>query len=595
MKSANKLDEQYSLKGNIGNIIFCIAGGVMVGLLLKRLRYTLTYHDEVLNIYISYLTAVMGKRHLVENAFIFSLGDLFNLPFVYIFYKVTDSTAGIVLFMRYVYFGVNVILSVIFAGVFRRYLGTKESTFFSLILITYAPVLIYSLWYDSAALFFLLVGSLLLTGSELRENRRTGILRYFSGIAHACMVYAYPLMLLVILVLLLGNTVNCFKRKKMKIKEVLFYWLPYIMGGITILSIFIGYVLSVGWENIYFFQGNTAESALSGRIIGDLMATGKATESKAVRQLPVIIALSQIINKLKQVIWYVWTQQKATAGFTFIMLIQWIIGLMRKGKLRILLIFEIIVVAFWKHNGMGYWSSTAMYAYYFFWAPFLYFYLDEKDKRAGKIFLLTFWITAIASFLAVCFTADNGMKPSIGLYSGAICTFLFMVLIVGKNTIAGIDIAELTIFLVALCNLLIFYSNVYGNTNISECDYLMKKGIFKGIVSTKDDIPYEEMAECFQNLELPDNATLYISSDAYIPAYIEGSMIWSGFDVLYVEERLRAGEEIETFSELTGWPDAIIMDDEDCEKYDLVLKIIIPEKYNLAFSSYGYKMYVKRI
>ena len=135
MKGANKLDEQYSLKGNIGNIIFCIAGGVMVVLLLKRLRYTLTYHDEVLNIYISYLTAVMGKRHLVENAFIFSLGDLFNLPFVYIFYKVTDSTAGIVLFMRYVYFGVNVILSVIFAGVFRRYLGTKESTFFSLILI----------------------------------------------------------------------------------------------------------------------------------------------------------------------------------------------------------------------------------------------------------------------------------------------------------------------------------------------------------------------------------------------------------------------------------------------------------------------------
>ena len=62
-----------------------------------------------------------------------------------------------------------------------------------------------------------------------------------------------------------------------------------------------------------------------------------------------------------------------------------------------------------------------------------------------------------------------------------------------------------------------------------------------------------------------------------------------------MEERLRAGEEIETFSELTGWPDAIIMDDEDCEKYDLVLKIIIPEKYNLAFSSYGYKMYVKRI
>lgn len=594
MKNASKPDRHYGLKDNIGNILVCVAGAVITGLLLNRLRYTLTHHDEVLNIYISYFTAGMGKRHLVENAFIFSLGDLFNLPFVYAFYKVTGGTAGIVLFMRYVYFGVNVILSIIFAVIFKNYLGPKKSIFFSLILITYAPVLVYSLWYDSAALFFLLAGGLLLAGSELRENKRAGALRYFAGVAHACMVYAYPLMLFVILVLFLGNTAIRFQRDKMKIKEVFLYWLPYLLGGATILSIFISYVLSVGWENIYFFRENIAKDSLSGRILGDLMEADGAVGVEEVRKAPIFAAFSQIINKLKQVLWYTWTQQKATVGVTIIMLIQWGIGLKRRGKIRYALIVEIILAAFWKHNGMNYWSSTTMYAYYFFWAPFLYFYLDEKDRKTGRTFLLIFWMTAIAAFLAVCFTADNGMKPSIGLYSGAICTFLFMVWITGKRKLAGIDGSIFIILLIAMCNLLIFYNNVYGNARAAECDYKMKKGIYKGIISTEEDIPYEEMAECFQRLQLPENSTLYISSDEYIPAYIEGSMVWSGFDVLQVENFLQAGEEAAAFVEQTGWPDAILMDKADCEKYAMVLKTIIPEKYDLAFSDYGYYIYIKR-
>lgn len=45
--------------------------------LVVRLFFTVSLYDEVFNIRVSYLTAVMGQRHLIENAEIFAMGDVF--------------------------------------------------------------------------------------------------------------------------------------------------------------------------------------------------------------------------------------------------------------------------------------------------------------------------------------------------------------------------------------------------------------------------------------------------------------------------------------------------------------------------------------
>ena len=236
-----------------------------VYLLIRRLHYTISHYDEVFNIYVSYLTVGMGKRHLVENPMMMSMGNLANLPFLSLYYHITGGTEGVVLFIRYMYLVMNLILSTVFYILFKRALGKKACLLFSLILISYAPFSIYSIWYDSAALFFLLMGALLISGADLSDQKGKGAaFKYLAGICHACMVYAYPTMAAVIIVLIVYKTV-CLIRKKVKVKQFLIYWLPYLLGGMTIAGIFAIYVLNVGWENIFLFQHKSVDDALSGR------------------------------------------------------------------------------------------------------------------------------------------------------------------------------------------------------------------------------------------------------------------------------------------------------------------------------------------
>ena len=423
---------KFKTKNNIENIVIGLISIFLFALLVRRLYYTLSYNDEVFNIYISYLTVGMGKRHLVENTSIFSMGNLFNLPFVYLFYKITGGTDGIVLFVRYAQLGINILLAIIFFQVFYKYLGKRNSVLFGLIIVTYSVCSVYSISYDTAALFFLLAGELLLIGAELRDNKKCGTLKYFAGICHACMVYAYPTMIVVILILFFGITFFYIKRDKMKMKKVIGYWIPYVMGGTTIFTIFLVYVLKIGVENIYFLKKYAIESVISSRTLGNLTTTVESGAVKISQNAFITQSLAILKNigfLLYSIFRHIWLQQKATLIVSLVMLMQWFYGLKHDGKIRKLLILEIILVAVFFHNGIVNWSETSMYTYYFFWSPFLYFYLNNEDKKIGKILLLVLWISSIGALFAVGLTAANNIKAPMGLYSGAICTFLFMILI----------------------------------------------------------------------------------------------------------------------------------------------------------------------
>ena len=93
------------------NTGICAVSIFIIAALIWRIQCSISYYDEVLNIYISYITAALGQRHLVENGYIFSMGDLFNLPFVYLFWRITGGTEGLVLFIRFVYLGFNLVLA----------------------------------------------------------------------------------------------------------------------------------------------------------------------------------------------------------------------------------------------------------------------------------------------------------------------------------------------------------------------------------------------------------------------------------------------------------------------------------------------------
>ncbi len=571
------------------NILLGAAGAILLFLMVRRLHYTVSHYDEVFNIYVSYMTVGMGKRHLVENQMMMSMGNLFNLPFIYAFYHLTDGMEGIVLFIRYMYLAMNLVLGGAFYASFHEWIGKKNSILFSLILISYAPFSIYSIWYDSAALFFLLAGAVLLMGARGGKTKKAVWLKYLAGICHACMVYAYPTMAGVIIVIFIAETVLQIKEKR-KIKEIAFYWMPYVVGGITVVLVLAAYILHIGWENIFLFQDRSVKESLSGRTLGNI----SADVAESAGESPVLVLIKSIFDKLYSIALSVWHQQKKALGTTILLLIQWAAGLRRKGILRILLIPEIILVAAWSHNGMGQWATQTMYAYYFFWAPFLYFYLEKEDRKRWNRILPILGGAAIAGMIAVGFTAYYDMKASMGLYSGAIATFLLMILVVKDVKLREMSSAALVIILLAGCNIFMLYQNVYEDGQISRCTHLMQKGIYRGIIAEEKDAVYEKLPDLFDGIDLKEDATLYTNDFVYMPAYIEGGLLPNGGDPYEAEIRLLAGEDAEIVYREGWWTDVIIMDNKKYEECPKVEEYIFERYFDLIYEQDDFYMYVRK-
>lgn len=582
MNSTNK-----TIKKLKSGIIFLMAITIVIAM-IWRIQCSISYYDEVYNIYVSFRTAALGQRHLVENGNVHSMGDLFNLPFVYLFYTVTKGTEGIVLFIRFVYLGYNLVLSCVFYKVLKGFYGKKEMALFGLILISLVPGGLYTVSYDTMPMFFSLLGNVLLFASEIRGTEKTGIYRYWGGVCHACMVYSYPLMAGVILVLLVGLSVFHVRIERMKVKKLVKYWLPYFLGGMTVLGIFLIYVLSVGWENIFIFKRGFVQEGLRDRQVGELAVAVEKAEN------PIFIVVKKIAARLYTLLVNVWHQQKAALGYTVILLIQWGIGLVKKGKWRLFLIPEIILVAFFTHGGIRCFAGTSMYAYCFCWVPFLFFYLEKGERRQGVIMLLIFGLTSIAAFLAIGFTSLRVNSAHCGFYCGAICSFLFMIMIVRKEVFEGDSIAIGVILLIALCNIGMAYRDHFQGADIWECTYRMQKGIFKGIMTWEEDKEYEKLKECFEKISFSKNATIAITSNnCHSIALDSGVLI--GFNLLQSESMLQAGKGISEVYEEIYWPELVLVDKEEEINYVNVTEKILKRYYELACSGQKYNLYIREI
>lgn len=574
---------------------------VIAAALIVRLFFTVSLYDEVLNIRISYMTAVMGQRHLIENAEIFAMGDVFNLPFVWIYDKLTGGMAGIVLFMRFVYVGVNLVLAGVFFSVFSSCMGKRNAVLFSLILVSYAPFSVYSVWYDSAALFFMLMGAVLYVGSVFCEGKKSGWMRYFSGLCHGCMVYAYPTMALVALMTLIMGIV-CAVRKGEKPKRVT----PYVLGGLTVVLAFCVYCTHVGWGNICFFQEGYLQKILGER--GEMFAAagnagqwnpnievmkGASRDVAASREgagyAPALLSgtgglFHSLVIKLKQMARECIGQQLQTIPITILLLIQWAVGLKKQGTVRLCLLVEIILAtAFW-HRDMGQWATLTAYAYYACWAPFLFCYLKGQAREVGKLLLCFLWLTAWGAFLAVGFTATYHQKAAMGLYAGAVCTLIFMALIAVQTSVKGREMAAGVILLAAIVNVALVYGNVYEDDRISRCSYRMKDGIFRGLYTEPEKEKYDNAEQRVRALNLPAGTMVCLPYEAYdyMSILMWGEFAWGGTDFQTAERQLTEGEDVEALIERSPWADLLVTTQEIYDECPMTREKITDRYYRLV-------------
>lgn len=58
---------------------------VVIAALGVRICATTSRYDEIFNLWVSAAT-ILGQQYLVENPYIFQMGDLWNLPFLFVFH-----------------------------------------------------------------------------------------------------------------------------------------------------------------------------------------------------------------------------------------------------------------------------------------------------------------------------------------------------------------------------------------------------------------------------------------------------------------------------------------------------------------------------
>lgn len=473
------LNARYNSKRIIPILIF---NAVLVVLAVFRAILCITVTDEVFNLGQSFRT-IQGNVFLVENWDYFQTGDSFLTPFLYVFYKITGSTEGIVLFSRIVFIVLQVLLSVFLYKILSRFFERISALFAVMIYSTAVSFLLFYMWYDNWEIFFRLIGLFLVfyaVAGEKTDAKKTYISVFIAGIVHACMVFAYPTMIVLNVYVL---ALIFFYRRKQSAKAHNLMALFYILGSALVFAVFMLYVLKIGVGNLFIFNGTMAEAGLS--------STGREG----------FFSLASMIEKTKaliveNVIFYMF----AMVFFAVDILILYVF---RKNKHRILMFCSVMFVGCIVLLLMTVFrvdSLNTLMTYLSLYTIPLYLLVRKKsDKtRHYKDLIMLLWISSYIAGVVYSMTAlDGAIKFSAGARTGAIVTVLLLFEVMkkievktGSKTLYGILATVLVVM-----NVFAVYSFSFDGQKPLECKAMIKSGIYKGIIDAPDNAKRYEVVE----------------------------------------------------------------------------------------------------
>ena len=460
-----------------------IFNAVLIVLVILRTFFCIIITDEVFNIGQA-LRTIRGNTFLVENWDYFQTGDSFLIPFLYIFCKITGSTEGIVLFSRLVFVALQTLLSVFIYKILSRFFDRMSSFFAVVIYTTAISFLLFYMWYDNWEIFFRLIGLFLIfyaiSSFDQKTSGKAYLMVFLAGIAHACMVFAYPTMIALYVYVL---ALIFFYRRKQSAKAHNLMALFYILGSALVFAVFMLYVLKIGVGNLFIFNSTMAEAGLS--------STGREG----------FFSLASMIEKTKaliveNVVFYMFALVFFAVGIL-------ILYVFRKNKHRILMfcsamlmgcIVLLLMTAFRVDS-----LNTLMTYMTLYTIPLYILVRKESDKtRHFKDLIMILWISSYIAGVVYSMTAlDGAIKFSAGTRTGAIVTVLLLFEVMkkievktGSKTISGILATVLVVM-----NVFAVYSFSFDGQKPLECKAMIKSGIYKGIIDAPDNAKRYEVVE----------------------------------------------------------------------------------------------------
>jgi len=180
-----------------------IAGAVLAGaLMLWRLQYGVAFTDEAYYIAMPY-RFVLGDRPFADELMIHQTAGLMTTPLVWLWVRIVGSTNSLVLFMRVMWFvfaaGVAFAAYRFFVRLFERPFALVLSAAY----IAFMPFGIPGLSYNTLSSGFLTIG-LALLGMSLLDDEPHHSRVVAAGILHGLAIIAYPTMIVVAPVVIVG-------------------------------------------------------------------------------------------------------------------------------------------------------------------------------------------------------------------------------------------------------------------------------------------------------------------------------------------------------------------------------------------------------
>ena len=460
-----------------------IINAVLVLAVIFRAFLCISVMDEVFNIGQA-LRTLQGNTFLVENWDYFQTGDSFLIPFIFVFCKITGSTEGIVLFSRTVFIVLQLIMGIFLYKILSRFFDRMSSLFAVVIYSTAVSFLLFYMWYDNWELFFRLIGLFLVFGAVTSFDQKTAkkayIMVFIAGIAHACMVFAYPTMIVLYVYVL---ALIFFYRRKQSAKAHNLMALFYILGSALVFAVFMLYVLKIGTGNLFVFNSTMAEAGLS--------STGREG----------FFSLSSMIEKTKaliveNIVFYMFS-------LVFFAVSILILYVFRKNKHKILMFCSVmllgcivlLLMTVFRVDSL----NTLMTYLSLYTIPLYLLIRKESDKgRHFKDLIVFLWISSYIAGVVYSMTAlDGAIKFSAGTRTGAIVTVLLLFeairmseMKIDRKTAFGILASVMVVM-----NVFALYSFSFDGIKPLECTARIRTGIYKGIIDLPDNAKRYETVE----------------------------------------------------------------------------------------------------
>ncbi len=460
-----------------------IINAVLVLAVIFRAFLCISVMDEVFNIGQA-LRSLQGNTFLVENWDYFQTGDSFLIPFIFVFCKITGSTEGIVLFSRIVFIVLQLLMGILLYKILSRFFDRMSSLFAVVIYSTAVSFLLFYMWYDNWELFFRLIGLFLVFGAVTSFDQKTVkkayIMVFIAGISHACMVFAYPTMIVLYVYVL---ALIFFYRRKQSAKAHNLMALFYILGSALVFAVFMLYVLKIGVRNLFIFNSTMAEAGLS--------STGREG----------FFSLSSMVEKTKaliveNIVFYMFS-------LVFFAVSILILYVFRKNKHKILMFCSVmllgcivlLLMTVFRVDSL----NTLMTYLSLYTIPLYFLVRKESDRRRHFKDLIVFlWISSFIAGVVYSMTAlDGAIKFSAGTRTGAIVTVLLLFEAIrmsemksDRKTVFGILASAMVVM-----NVFALYSFSFDGIKPLECTARIRTGIYKGIIDLPDNAKRYETVE----------------------------------------------------------------------------------------------------